>query len=334
LEDAMEKVKTEFAVGRILATDVTIIEPGVRRGPLFRRGHVIEESDILLLISIGKHYVWVGTEGSSMVHEDDVAVRMMSLIAGENLKTTPPSESKVKLIAEERGILIVNKVGLKKVNGIKDVNVVVKRNFTFVQKREPVAIGKVMPKEIPISQMEEIEKVANAFKPIVKILPILPYKIALFPIGNELLEGLREEKMSNKIENYLLSLGQEIIIKKILPDDEEEISNEGLEAIKSGADFVIFMGGMAVDPDDRTVDGIELMGVEVVKYGVPLWPGQTFMIAYKGDVVVLGVPVAAGLAEKNTSFHRLMPILLSNYRLTREEVIDMAEGGFIDVSDL
>jgi hypothetical protein len=51
----MEKVKTEDAVGRILASDVTEIVLGVKKGPLFKKGHLIAEEDISKFLSIGKH---------------------------------------------------------------------------------------------------------------------------------------------------------------------------------------------------------------------------------------------------------------------------------------
>lgn len=326
----MEKIKVEESVGKILGTDVTIIIPGVRKGPLFKKGHIIESDDIPKLLSIGKHYVWVETSIDAMAHEDDAGRELMSGMKGENLTATDPSESKVKLIASCDGVLLVNRQGLRSLNSLKDVNVCSRKHLSYVKKGEPIAIGKVMPKEIPASEMGEIKARNKEFFPVLTVLPILKNRIALFPVGSEFIEGLRIETMSDKLKNFLKGMGQEVFLKKILPDDEVKIKEEGNKAIDAGADIIIFIGGMAVDPDDKTVDGIELMGTEVVRYGVPVFPGQTFLVSYKGNIPVLGVPSSAGFFERSTSFHLLMPVFLARYRLSKDDILNMAEGGFIN----
>jgi hypothetical protein len=327
----MEKVKTEDAVGKILASDVTEVVLGVKKGPLFKRGHLIVEEDIIKLISIGKHYLWVESDvKNSSVHEDIAAVEMMEGIKGDNISVTSPSESRVKLVAEEDGVVIINKEGLGRLNSLEDVAIAVRRNFTFVKKGQEIGTGKVIPVAIPESEMKEINLIEKECSPIVAINSFKVNRIAIFPVGNEFIEGLREEKISEKVQHYFEELGQEVLLRKVLPDDEEKIAQVGLDAIKLGANFIIFVGGMGVDPDDKTVEGIKKMGAEIVRYGVPIFPGQTFLVSYKDQSVVIGMPSGIGMFGQGTSFHRLMPILLSGYRLSKEEIIEMGEGGFID----
>jgi len=330
----MEKIKTEKAVGKILGSDVTEVIPGVRKGPLFKRGHIIKEEDIGELLSIGKHYVWIFGKDEGFIHEDNAAKEMMRLLKGKNLRLSPPSESKVKLFTECSGILVVNKDGLKEINKLKDPRVAVERNLTFVEKNIPVSIGKVMPVEIPISEMEEIKEIAKNYYPVINLLPIKKHKIAIFPVGNEFVERRREETMSLRIKHYLEKMGQDVFLRKILPDNASLIRSNGLSVMEKGADIVIYMGGMSVDPDDKTVEGIEKMNVNIIIYGIPMWPGTTFLIAYKGNKIVLGIPSSAGFAEKGTSFHRIMPIMLSDYILSKDDIIEMGEGGFISAKGL
>ena len=58
----MKLVKTEEAVGQVLCHDMTQIIPGVSKGPRFRKGHIVREEDIPVLLSMGKDqlYVWGG----------------------------------------------------------------------------------------------------------------------------------------------------------------------------------------------------------------------------------------------------------------------------------
>ncbi len=330
----MEKIKTEDAVGKVLGADVTEIIPGVKKGPLFKRGHIIEKSDVEKLLSIGKHYVWVFGEDEGFVHEDDAGRKLMKAISGDNLRLSSPSESKVKLYAEKTGVLFVNREGLFNINSLPDPRVATKRHFTLVRENEPVALGKVMPVEIPVSEMKEIEKIGKEFYPIVDLKPVKRNRIAVFPVGNEFIEGRREETMSYKVKEYLESLGQIAERKDVLPDDAEKIASAGKKAMSDGFNVIIYMGGISVDPDDRTAEGIRKIGVDEVTYGVPMWPGTTFLISYKDGNVILGIPSSSGLAKSGTSFHRITPILLTGYELSKEEILSMADGGFIDATNL
>ena len=55
----MRLIRTEDAVGHVLCHDLTQIIPGVVKGPRFRKGHIVTEEDIPVLLSMGKgrHHV-------------------------------------------------------------------------------------------------------------------------------------------------------------------------------------------------------------------------------------------------------------------------------------
>ena len=69
----MKLMKTEDAVGQMLCHDMTQIIPGEFKGPLFRKGHIITEEDIPLLLSIGKDHIYVWEVNENMLHENDAA---------------------------------------------------------------------------------------------------------------------------------------------------------------------------------------------------------------------------------------------------------------------
>ena len=47
----MKQIKTEDAVGAVLCHDITEIVRGVRKGARFRKGHIVKEEDIPVLLS-------------------------------------------------------------------------------------------------------------------------------------------------------------------------------------------------------------------------------------------------------------------------------------------
>ena len=55
----MKLIKTEDAVGHVLCHDITQIIKGVTKDAVFRKGHVVKEEDIPVLLSVGKEHLYV-----------------------------------------------------------------------------------------------------------------------------------------------------------------------------------------------------------------------------------------------------------------------------------
>ena len=95
----MKLIKTEDAVGHVLCHDMTQIIKDVYKGARFRKGHVVTEEDIPILLSMGKEhlYVWEMTPG--MVHENDAAERMAALCGKVNMNwsESPPTQVSLPL---------------------------------------------------------------------------------------------------------------------------------------------------------------------------------------------------------------------------------------------
>ena len=49
----MKEIRTEDAVGHILCHDITQIIKDVKKGVLFKKGHIVRDEDIPLLLSVG-----------------------------------------------------------------------------------------------------------------------------------------------------------------------------------------------------------------------------------------------------------------------------------------
>lgn len=118
----MEKVKVEDAAGLSLYHDITAMVPGFK-GALFKRGHVIQKEDIKQLLDIGKKNVYVGDIGQGMLHEEDCAGRLAGMIQVSGAHYEGPSEGKMMLISDDRGMLRVNRKLLSSINLIGDITI-------------------------------------------------------------------------------------------------------------------------------------------------------------------------------------------------------------------
>ena len=72
----MKQIRTEDAVGHVLCHDMTQIIRGQYKDARFRKGHVVTEEDIPVLLSMGKEHLYVWELSPGMLHEDEGAARL------------------------------------------------------------------------------------------------------------------------------------------------------------------------------------------------------------------------------------------------------------------
>ena len=83
----MKLMKTQDAVGQVLCHDITQIIKGVTKDAVFRKGHVITEEDIPVLLSVGKDNVYIWEKGEKKLHEnEDVSGKVYASDTGERRK--------------------------------------------------------------------------------------------------------------------------------------------------------------------------------------------------------------------------------------------------------
>ena len=91
----MNRIPTQEAVGHVLCHDMTQIIPGQYKGPRFRKGHVVREEDIPVLLSMGKEHLYVWEMAEGCVHEDDGAERLCALCRNEGMERSADRKSVV-----------------------------------------------------------------------------------------------------------------------------------------------------------------------------------------------------------------------------------------------
>jgi len=323
----VKKVKVEDAIGMVLAHDLTKIVPGEFKGAAFKKGHVIREEDIEALKNIGKNHVYILSLKPDEVHEDEAAIRIGKAAAGEGIDLTKPSEGKVNLKAQYKGLLKINLEGLNKINNIDMVTLSTLHNNTLVDKGHTVAATRVIPLVINQEPIKRVEKICKDRKEaVVKIKPLYPLKTGIIVTGSEVYYGRIEDRFGDILKKKIDPYGGEFIGIEYAPDDSEIIQEKILDMINRGAEIILASGGMSVDADDVTPVAIRRVATDVISYGSPVLPGSMFMVAYRGDVTLLGIP-ACGMYHKTTVFDLVFPRVLAKEALTKEDINSLAHGG-------
>ena len=165
----MKKVRVEDALGMILAHDLTKIEPGKFKGPAYKKGHIIEESDIAGMKDAGKYHIYVMELNENMLHEEDAALRIANAVSGNGIYLEGPSEGKMTIKAKEAGLLKVNVEVLEKINMIDMITLATLHNNTLITKDQAIAGTRVVPLSIEKEYIEEIEEICKEHGTILEI---------------------------------------------------------------------------------------------------------------------------------------------------------------------
>jgi len=322
----MKQIKTQNAVGHILCHDVTQIIKDVKKDAVFRKGHIITESDIPILLSLGKDNIYIWEDDESKLHENEAATILCKICKNENMRATEPKEGKIELIAEEDGLLMVDTIKLKEINSAGEMMIAARASGSYVRKGDKLCGTRIIPLSISREKMENAKKTAGE-EPILKLLPIKQKKYGLINIGNEVFYGRIKDTFTPVIEEKMAEYGSEMAINVTLEDDDVAITAAIKGMLKSGVDLVFCTGGMSVDPDDKTPLAIRQAADEVVSYGAPVLPGAMFMLAYINDGrPICGLPGCV-MYNKRTIFDIVLPRLLADVRVSAEWLAELGNGG-------
>jgi len=323
----MHSIPIHQAIGRVLAHDVTRIVPGQSKGPAFRKGHIIREQDIEMLLDMGKTNVYVLELSSDQVHEDAAAQRIAAAASGPGIMLSIPSEGRVNLIAEYTGLLKVDVPALNRLNAIQDVVFATLHGNHRVAAGQPVAGTRVIPLVVFEDKVADAEAVCHSSAHVVAVMPFQSLPVGMITTGSEVYLGRIKDQFGPVVEKKIKALGSRIVRQILVSDDVDKTVEAIRKLISEGAGMVVLTGGMSVDPDDRTPAAIRAAGAQVVTYGAPTFPGAMFMLAYLADIPVLGLPGCV-MYHRTSIFDLVVPRLLAGDRLTREDIVVLGHGGF------
>jgi molybdenum cofactor synthesis domain-containing protein len=322
----MKSIKTEEATGQVLCHDITQIIKDVVKDAVFRKGHVISEADVPVLLSLGKDYVYIWEKSEGMLHEDDAAETLRQICQGANMHPTPPKEGKIELIADIGGLLTVDVERLRAINSLGEIIIATRASGFPVKKGDKLCGTRVVPLMIDEKKMEQARHVAGN-EPLLRLLPFHTKKYGLVTTGNEVFYNRIQDTFSPVIREKMAKYGCEMVQHRILDDNHEKITGAINEMLAEGADIVLCTGGMSVDPDDKTPLAIKNTGASIVSYGAPVLPGSMFLIAYTQDRrPICGLPGCV-MYSGNTIFDLVLPLLLADIPVTSQWLAGLGNGG-------
>ena len=322
----MKKIETVNAVGHVLCHDITRIVKDVVKDTPFRKGHVVTEEDIPVLLSLGKEHLYIWEKKEGMLHENEAAEILFDICKNENMKGTEIKEGKIELIADCDGLFRVDVERLDAINELDEIMIATRHTNYAVKKGDKLAGTRVIPLIIEETKLNEAKKIAGD-KPLLELLPYKNMKAGVVTTGSEVYHGRIKDTFTPVIINKLKEYGIDACWHKVVDDDNEMIINAISEIKESGAEMILCTGGMSVDPDDLTPGAIKKSGADIVTYGAPVLPGAMFLLGYFNDgTPIMGLPGCV-MYSKATVFDLVLPRIAAGLKVTKKDISRMGHGG-------
>ena len=322
----MKLIRTEDAVGHVLCHDMTQIIRDQYKDARFRKGHIVTEEDIPVLLSMGKEHLYVWEMNENMVHENDAAERLLALCGRENMARSEVKEGKIELKAACDGLFRVDSRRLVAVNSLEEIMIATRHGNTAVKKGDKLAGMRVIPLVIEEEKLRAAEAAAGE-EPLLELLPYVKKTAAIIATGSEVKKGLIQDTFTPVVRDKLAAYGIETISITYSGDGVDNVAGAIADARNTGADMILCTGGMSVDPDDNTPGGIKQSGARIVTYGAPVLPGAMFLLGYFEDgTPICGLPGCVMYAGA-TIFDLALPRIAAGVEMTKADFAVMGEGG-------
>lgn len=322
----MKLIPVQEAVGHVLCHDLTRIVRGEFKGPQFRKGHVVTEEDIPMLLSMGKEHLYVWEMEPGMLHENDGAEALCALCFGENMARSEVKEGKIEITATCDGLFRVDTARLTAVNMIEELMIATRHSNTPVKAGDKLCGTRVIPLVIREEKLQAAREAAGD-KPLLEVLPYRRKTVGVVTTGSEVFHGRIQDTFTPVIVDKLRAYGMEMTVHELSDDGMDNIVAAIEKVRKTGVDLVLCTGGMSVDPDDNTPGAIKTSGAKIVTYGAPVLPGAMFLLGYYDDgTPVMGLPGCVMYAGA-TIFDLILPRVAADVPVTRAEIAAMGNGG-------
>lgn len=322
----MKMIKTEDAVGHVLCHDMTQIIPGKFKDARFRKGHIVTEEDIPVLLSMGKErlYVWEMQEG--VLHENEAAERMCALCLNDGMVRSEVKEGKIEIRADRDGLFCVDRSKLDAINSIDELMIATRHGNMPVKKGDKLCGTRVIPLVIEEKKLIDAETIVCG-RPILSLLPFVVKKAGIITTGSEVFHGRIEDSFTPAVKRKLLEYGIETTEHIMVDDGLENIKAAIADMRSRDVQMIVCTGGMSVDPDDNTPGAIKQSGADIITYGAPVLPGAMFLLGYFDDgMPIMGLPGCVMYA-KATVFDLTLPRIAAGLSMEKRDFVVMGEGG-------
>src|SRR5712691_3144876 len=297
---------------------------------VLKKGRVLSPEDIALIAAAGLDHIVAARLDSGDIREDEAATRIATAAAGANIATAPAFTGRANLFAEARGLLVVDRDRLDRLNLVDEaVTLGTLEPFAVVEPGQMVATVKIIPFAVPEAAVETAAAFAADGGKLLRVAAFVPHRVALIQTR---LPGLKESILDKTREvtgQRLAALGSSLVSEERCAHETADLAPRIAASIAAGAEMVLVHGASAiVDRRDVIPQAVVAVGGRIDHFGMPVDPGNLLLLGHVGEKPVLGLPGCARSPKVN-GFDWVLERLVAGLPVGPREIMRMGAGGLL-----
>ncbi|HET7411220.1 MAG TPA: molybdopterin-binding protein, partial [Pararhizobium sp.] len=311
------------AEGSILAHSTVI------GGKRLRKAHRLTVEDIADMRAAGKDEVIVAMLAPDDVDENLAAERIAKALHFTGIEARPPATGRVNLHATASGIFTVDKPLIDAINLVDpDITIATMPAYAPMVEGQMVATIKIIPFAVPEAVLGKVLALA-AERDAFHIRPYRPLKVGVVQTVLPSIKPSVLDKTLKVTEARLGRTGSSVAREIRTAHAAPDVARAILE-LADHTDMVLVFGASAMsDPDEDVIPAaIRASGGTVHRSGMPVDPGNLFVLGERDGKPVLGAPGCARSPKEN-GFDWVLDRLVTGIGVTKEDIAGMGVGGLL-----
>ncbi len=312
------------AIGAVLAHSVRVDDGRIKKGT------VLGAEDIERLARSGIDEITVAALGNDDIPEDDAAARISHALrsdpAAQNLSLSAPFTGRANLYADTPGLFQVDEQAVLKINCVDDaITLATLSANTVVSARQMLATVKIIPYGVAEASVVEVERMLSS-TPIIRVSPVVVRSCHLILTRTEGMKDSVLEKGAEAVRGRVRALGIPVLTEQIVSHRTPELAG-AIQA--SAADITMILTGSATsDRHDVGPAALCSAGGDLVRFGMPVDPGNLLFLGTLSGRSVIGLPGCARSPRLNGA-DWVLERLACGASVTSADIAQMGVGGLL-----
>ncbi|MEP2532883.1 molybdopterin-binding protein [Shimia sp.] len=307
------------ATGGILAHSLQV---GTRK---LRKGVTLEQTHIQALGAAGISDVVVAQLEPGDLHEDVAAAELADAIvpdpSGAHLDLTTAFTGRVNLVAACPGVAVMDVDALRAMNAINPmITLATVPPFQQMGTGQMVGTVKIISYGVAAA---DVARGAVAAASAMRLAPVVHRTASL--IITEI-DGGAGDKGKKAIAARVDALGMDLCEVQLVPHREADLA--AAVSAAQGDMVLILTGSATSDPNDVAPSAVRSAGGQVVRFGMPVDPGNLLFIGDQGGRPVIGLPGCARSPALNGADWVLARVACG-LDVSHDDIAGMGVGGLL-----
>jgi molybdenum cofactor cytidylyltransferase len=296
-------------------------------GEAFKKGRRLSADDVARLQAAGLSQLTVVRLEPDDVPEDRAAAELAAALVAEHLRLDPSFTGRANLYAGADGVFVPDAAQVDRINRVsEDITLATLAPYAPVTAGQMVATVKIIPFAVKRADLERC--LASARQ--AQALALHPYRARRVVLIQTELPGMKPslfDKAAAVMNERLAALGSP-------PVRESRVAHESAAltaAINAAqdADLVLVMGASAIaDRHDVIPAAIEASGGRIIRFGMPVDPGNLLVLGARDGKPVIGLPGCAR-SPKINGFDWVLQRVLAGIPVAGDDIAAMGVGGLL-----